>query len=76
MHRAAKERPGAAQRGLPAIQTDQAKPTNLPDWVLPAIRGVQAGREYYAVMVRLRDIPAFSRPSTHPCPQGSGHSGR
>jgi DNA sulfur modification protein DndB len=32
------------------------------DWTLPAIRGVQAGHEYYVVMIRLRDLPRILAP--------------
>ena len=32
------------------------------DWALPAIRGVQAGHEYYVVMMRLRDLHRLLAP--------------
>ena len=31
-------------------------------WVLPAIRGVQARREYFVVLVKLRELPRFFAP--------------
>ena len=45
--------------GEPAapIATDTAS-----EWAFPAIRGVQAGGEYYSIMVRLRDISRLSAP--------------
>jgi DNA sulfur modification protein DndB len=49
----AKEPPAAEKTALQS---------NAPEWAFPAIRGVQAGREYYAVMVRLRDIPKLLTP--------------
>ncbi len=37
------------------------------EWVLPAIPGVQARREYSVVLVKLRELPGSSRPSTRRC---------
>ncbi|MDC3956893.1 DNA sulfur modification protein DndB [Polyangium jinanense] len=35
---------------------------NASEWALPAIRGVQAGGEYYSVMVHLRDVAKLFAP--------------
>ncbi|MRG98656.1 DNA sulfur modification protein DndB, partial [Polyangium spumosum] len=35
---------------------------NASEWAFPAIRGVQAGGEYYSVMVQLRDVAKLFAP--------------
>ena len=62
---------GAVGRDAPA-PTITTEPENVPavpgrsplcdDWVLPAIRGVQAGHEFYVVMIRLRDLRRLLAP--------------
>jgi DNA sulfur modification protein DndB len=59
---------GAAGSGLPAVAengTTGALPGRSPspdEWALPAIRGVQAGHEYFVVMIRLRDLHRILAP--------------
>lgn len=54
---------GAQGRVLPVTAAGLA--VNNPsadEWVLPAIRGVQARREYYVVLVKLRELPRLFAP--------------
>lgn len=59
---------GAAGRALPApAAAETGKMGKAPgpltdDWMLPAIRGVQAGNEYFVVMMRLRDLHRILAP--------------
>ncbi len=59
---------GAGGRALSApAAAETGKTENTPrplvdDWMLPAIRGVQAGHEYYVVMMRLRDLRRILAP--------------
>jgi DNA sulfur modification protein DndB len=38
------------------------------EWAFPAIRGIQAGGEYYAVMVRLKEVASFFAPVDNKVP--------
>lgn len=75
---------GVARRVLSVAGTAEApQPAGLPtddepsdDWVLPAIRGVQARHEYYVVLVKLREMPRLLRPSTRRYRPNFGLSGR
>ena len=61
---------GAQGPALPvAAVPEQGKMATAPagssladDWMLPAIRGVQARHEFYVVMMRLRDLPRLFAP--------------
>jgi DNA sulfur modification protein DndB len=61
---------GAQGPALPVSAVpEQGRTANTPgrnpladDWMLPAIRGVQAGHEFYVVMMRLRDLHRILAP--------------
>ena len=56
---------GGASPAPPAAETGRTGSVLGPlvdDWMLPAIRGVQAGHEYYVVMMRLRDLHRILAP--------------
>ena len=60
---------GAARCVLPGVAAEAPKSTALPvntsppdEWALPAIRGVQARREYFVVLVKLNELPRLLAP--------------
>lgn len=58
---------GGAGGDLSAPAREPGKRVDSPgllvdDWMLPAIRGIQAGHEYFVVMVRLRDLHRILAP--------------
>jgi DNA sulfur modification protein DndB len=53
---------GAEGRVLPVTGAGLIVSNPMDEWVLPAIRGVQARREYYVVLVRLRELPRLFAP--------------
>jgi DNA sulfur modification protein DndB len=53
---------GAEGRVLPVTFAGLNLSNPADEWVLPAIRGVQARREYYVVLVKLREVPRLFAP--------------
>ncbi|WP_437840038.1 hypothetical protein [Sorangium sp. So ce1153] len=65
---------GAAEAPQPAGLSTNDEPSD--DWVLPAIRGVQARHEHYVMLVKPRAMPRLLRPSTRRYRPNFGLSGR
>ena len=57
--------PALPMSAVPEPGTMATAPAGSPladDWMLPAIRGVQAGHEFYVVMIRLRELHRILAP--------------